>query len=334
MSSINIRASISGVYGYVPDYILSNSELEKLVETTDEWIMTRTGIKERRILKGDMKGTSIIGTKCVEGLLEKTNTKANDIDLIICATVTPDMFFPSTANIIANNVGAKNSYGFDLSAACSGFLYALATGTQFIESGLHKKVIVIGADKMSSIIDYTDRKNCVLFGDGGGAVLLEPSKDDTGIQDHILKSDGSGGDMLCLKAGGSLKPATSETIKNKEHYIYQEGSSVFKFAVTNMADISEEIMYKNNLTSDDISYLVPHQANKRIIDATANRMGIGPEKVLLNIEKYGNTTAGTIPLCLWDFEKSFRKGDNLILAAFGGGFTWGSLYLKWSYNSI
>ncbi len=334
MSSINIRASISGVYGYVPDYILSNSELEKLVETTDEWIMTRTGIKERRILKGDMKGTSIIGTKCVEGLLEKTNTKANDIDLIICATVTPDMFFPSTANLIANNVGAKNSYGFDLSAACSGFLYALATGTQFIESGLHKKVIVIGADKMSSIIDYTDRKNCVLFGDGGGAVLLEPSKDDTGIQDHILKSDGSGGDMLCLKAGGSLKPATSETIKNKEHYIYQEGSSVFKFAVTNMADISEEIMYKNNLTSDDISYLVPHQANKRIIDATANRMGIGPEKVLLNIEKYGNTTAGTIPLCLWDFEKSFRKGDNLILAAFGGGFTWGSLYLKWSYNSI
>ena len=280
-----------------------------------------------------MKGTSIIGTKCVEGLLEKTNTKAEEIDLIICATVTPDMFFPSTANLIANNVGAKDSYGFDLSAACSGFLYALTTGTQFIESGLHKKVIVIGADKMSSIIDYTDRKNCVLFGDGGGAVLLEPSKDDTGIQDHILKSDGSGGGMLCLKAGGSLRPASLETIKNKEHYIYQEGSSVFKFAVTNMADISEEIMLKNNLTSEDISYLVPHQANKRIIDATANRMGVGPEKVLLNIEKYGNTTAGTIPLCLWDFEKSFKKGDNLILAAFGGGFTWGSLYLKWSYNT-
>ena len=333
MSSRKIRASITGVYGYVPDYILSNSELEKLVETSDEWIMTRTGIKERRILKGDMKGTSIIGTKCVDGLLEKTNTKADEIDLIICATVTPDMFFPSTANLIANNVGAKDSYGFDLSAACSGFLYALATGTQFIESGLHKKVIVVGADKMSSIIDYTDRKNCVLFGDGGGAVLLEPSKDDTGIQDHILKSDGSGGEMLCLKAGGSLKPASPETIKNKEHYIYQEGSSVFKFAVTNMADISEEIMLKNNLTSDDISYLVPHQANKRIIDATANRMGVGPEKVLLNLEKYGNTTAGTIPLCLWDFEKSFKKGDNLILAAFGGGFTWGSLYLKWSYNS-
>mgnify|MGYP001421507887 FL=1 len=333
MSSRKIRASITGVYGYVPEYILSNRELEKLVETSDEWIITRTGIKERRILKGDMKGTSIIGTKCVEGLLEKTNTKAEEIDLIICATVTPDMFFPSTANLIANNVGAKDSYGFDLSAACSGFLYALTTGTQFIESGLHKKVIVIGADKMSSIIDYTDRKNCVLFGDGGGAVLLEPSKDDTGIQDHILKSDGSGGDMLCMKAGGSLRPASLETIKNKEHYIYQEGSSVFKFAVTNMADISEEIMLKNNLTSEDISYLVPHQANKRIIDATANRMGVGPEKVLLNIEKYGNTTAGTIPLCLWDFEKSFKKGDNLILAAFGGGFTWGSLYLKWSYNT-
>ena len=333
MSSRKIRASITGVYGYVPEYILSNRELEKLVETSDEWIITRTGIKERRILKGDMKGTSIIGTKCVEGLLEKTNTKAEEIDLIICATVTPDMFFPSTANLIANNIGAKDSYGFDLSAACSGFLYALTTGTQFIESGLHKKVIVIGADKMSSIIDYTDRKNCVLFGDGGGAVLLEPSKDDTGIQDHILKSDGSGGDMLCLKAGGSLRPASLETIKNKEHYIYQEGSSVFKFAVTNMADISEEIMLKNNLTSEDISYLVPHQANKRIIDATANRMGVGPEKVLLNIEKYGNTTAGTIPLCLWDFEKSFKKGDNLILAAFGGGFTWGSLYLKWSYNT-
>jgi len=333
MSSRKIRASITGVYGYVPDYVLSNRELEKLVDTSDEWIMTRTGIKERRILKGDMKGTSIIGTKCVEGLLEKTNTKADEIDLIICATVTPDMFFPSTANLIANNVGALDSYGFDLSAACSGFLYALATGTQFIESGLHKKVIVIGADKMSSIIDYTERKNCVLFGDGGGAVLLEPSIDDTGIQDHILKSDGSGGEMLCLKAGGSLRPASSETIKNKEHYIYQEGSSVFKFAVTNMADISEEIMLKNNLTSDDISFLVPHQANKRIIDATANRMGVGPEKVLLNIEKYGNTTAGTIPLCLWDFEKSFKKGDNLILAAFGGGFTWGSLYLKWSYNT-
>ena len=333
MSQKKNRASITGVHGYVPDYILDNSELEKIVDTTDEWIVTRTGIKERRILKGEMKGTSILGVNCTKGLLEKTNTDPKDIDLIICATVTPDMLFPSTANLIADRIGATNSYGFDISAACSGFLYALTTGSQFIEAGTHKKVVVIGADKMSSIIDYDERKNCVLFGDGGGAVLLEPSKDQNGIQDYILKSDGSGSDMLCLKAGGSLRPASNETIKNKEHYIYQEGSSVFKFAVTNMADISEEIMKKNNLSSDDVAYLVPHQANKRIIDATSNRMGIGPEKVLLNIERYGNTTAGTIPLCFWDFEKKFKKGDNIILAAFGGGFTWGSVYLKWSYNS-
>tara|TARA_Y100000768_G_scaffold4810_1_gene3431 strand:+ start:363 stop:1364 length:1002 start_codon:yes stop_codon:yes gene_type:complete len=333
MSQKKNRASITGVHGYVPDYILDNSELEKIVDTTDEWIVTRTGIKERRILKGEMKGTSILGVNCTKGLLEKTNTDPKDIDLIICATVTPDMLFPSTANLIADRVGATNSYGFDISAACSGFLYALTTGSQFIEAGTHKKVVVIGADKMSSIIDYDERKNCVLFGDGGGAVLLEPSKDQNGIQDYILKSDGSGSDMLCLKAGGSLRPASNETIKNKEHYIYQEGSSVFKFAVTNMADISEEIMKKNNLSSNDVAYLVPHQANKRIIDATSNRMGIGPEKVLLNIERYGNTTAGTIPLCFWDFEKKFKKGDNIILAAFGGGFTWGSVYLKWSYNS-
>ena len=333
MSQKKNRASITGVHGYVPDYILDNTELEKIVDTTDEWIITRTGIKERRILKGEMKGTSILGVNCTKGLLEKTNTDPKDIDLIICATVTPDMLFPSTANLIADRVGATNSYGFDISAACSGFLYALTTGSQFIEAGTHKKVVVIGADKMSSIIDYDERKNCVLFGDGGGAVLLEPSKDQNGIQDYILKSDGSGSDMLCLKAGGSLRPASNETIKNKEHYIYQEGSSVFKFAVTNMADISEEIMKKNNLSSNDVAYLVPHQANKRIIDATSNRMGIGPEKVLLNIERYGNTTAGTIPLCFWDFEKKFKKGDNIILAAFGGGFTWGSVYLKWSYNS-
>ena len=278
MSSKKLRACISGVHGYVPDYILTNSELETLVDTSDEWIMTRTGIKERRILKGEMQGTSVLGVKCVKGLLEKTNTDPKDIDLIICATVTPDMLFPSTSNLIADKVGATNSYGFDISAACSGFIYALSTGSQFIEAGTHKKVIVVGADKMSSIIDYTDRKNCVLFGDGGGAVLLEPSKDETGIQDYLLRSDGSGGDMLCLKAGGSLRPASIETIKNKEHYIYQEGSSVFKFAVTNMADISEEIMNKNNLNSDDVAYLVPHQANKRIIDATAKRMGVGPEK--------------------------------------------------------
>ena len=328
-----IKSSISGVFGYVPDYVLTNKELEKLVNTTDEWIVTRTGIKERRILKGNLQGTSVIGTKCVNGLLEKTNTDAKEIDLIICATVTPDMAFPSTANLISNEVGATNSYSFDISAACSGFLYALATASQFIEAGTHNKIIVVGADKMSSIVNYEDRKNCVLFGDGGGAVLLEPSIDDTGIQDFILKSDGSKASMLCLKAGGSKKPASIETINNKEHFIYQEGSSVFKFAVTKMADVSEEIMVNNNLTSNKIAYLIPHQANKRIIDATANRMGIGPEKVLLNIEKYGNTTAGTIPLCFWDFEKLFKKGDNLILAAFGGGFTWGSIYLKWSYNS-
>ena len=333
MSPKKNRAKITGVHGYVPDYVLDNSELEKIVDTTNEWIVTRTGIKERRILKGEKKGTSILGVNCAKGLLEKTNTDPKDIDLIICATVTPDMLFPSTANLIADRVGATNSYGFDISAACSGFLFALTTGSQFIEAGTHKKVVVIGADKMSSIIDYDERKNCVLFGDGGGAVLLEPSKDHTGIQDYILKSDGSGGDMLCLKAGGSLRPASYETIKNKEHFIYQEGSSVFKFAVTNMADVSEDIMQKNNLSSNDIAYLVPHQANKRIIDATSNRMGIGPEKVLLNIERYGNTTAGTIPLCFWDFEKKFKKGDNIILAAFGGGFTWGSVYLKWSYNS-
>ncbi len=330
MSFKKNRASITGIHGYVPDYVLTNSELETLVETSDEWIVTRTGIKERRILKGENKGTSVMGIKCVKELLKKTNTDPKTIDLIICATVTPDMLFPSTSNLIADKVGATNAYGFDISAACSGFIFALATGSQFIESGNHKKVIVIGADKMSAIVDYTDRKNCVLFGDGAGAVLLEPSIDDTGVQDYLLRSDGSGGNMLCLKAGGSLKPASIETIKNKEHYIYQEGSSVFKFAVTNMADISEEIMKKNNLTSNDIAYLVPHQANKRIIDATAKRMGVGPEKVLLNIERYGNTTAATIPLCMWDYEKKFKKGDNLILAAFGGGFTWGSLYLKWS----
>ena len=333
MATKKFKSCISGVFGYVPDYILTNQELEKLVETNDDWIVSRTGIKERRILKGELQGTSVIGIKCVEGLLKRTNTDPKEIDLIICATVTPDMLFPSTANIIASGVGTSNAYSFDISAACSGFIYALTTASQFIEAGTHKKIIVIGADKMSSVVDYTDRKNCILFGDGGGAVLLEPSTDENGIQDYILKSDGSGASMLCLKAGGSLKPASNETIKNKEHFIYQEGSSVFKFAVTKMADVSEEIMINNNLTSEKIAYLIPHQANKRIIDATANRMGVGPEKVLLNIEKYGNTTAGTIPLCFWDFEKNFKKGDNLILAAFGGGFTWGSVFLKWSYNS-
>lgn len=327
------RAVITGVQGWVPDYILTNRELETMVDTNDEWIVTRTGIKERRILKGDDKGTSVIGINAVKGLLKKTNTNPEDIDLIICATVTPDMPFPATANIIADGVGAINSYSFDISAACSGFLYALTIGSQFIETGMHKKVIVIGADKMSSIIDYQDRATCIIFGDGGGAVLLEPTTEEVGIMDSLLHSDGSGAPYLHMKAGGSRKPATMETVAAREHYAFQEGASVFKFAVTNMAEVSAEIMERNNLTAEDISWLVPHQANKRIIDATANRMGIGPDKVMLNIEKYGNTTAGTLPLCLWDYESQLKKGDNIILAAFGGGFTWGSIYLKWGYDS-
>lgn len=328
-----VRAVITGVQGWVPEYVLTNQELETMVDTNDEWITSRTGIKERRILKGENQGTSVIGTEAVKGLLEKTNTRAEDIDLIICATVTPDMFFPSTANLVAANVGANNSYGFDISAACSGFLYALTLGSQFIETGMHKKVIVIGADKMSSIVNYEDRTTCIIFGDGGGAVLLEPTTEELGIMDSMLHSDGKGADFLHMRGGGSLHPASLETIANKEHYIYQEGSTVFKFAVTNMADVSAKIMAKNHLTGDDIAWLVPHQANKRIIDATANRMGIGSNKVMLNIEKYGNTTAGTLPLCLWDYEPQLKKGDNLILAAFGGGFTWGAIYLKWGYDS-
>lgn len=328
-----IRAAITGVHGFVPDYVLSNKELETMVDTTDDWILSRTGIHERRILKGENQGTSVIGVEAVKGLLEKTGTEASEIDLIICATTTPDMLFPATANIIANKIGAKKAFGYDLSAACSGFLFALATGSQFIESGKYKKVVVIGADKMSSIIDYEDRATCIIFGDGGGAVLLEPTTQDLGIVDSILKSDGSGEVHLHMKAGGSRKPASAETLAAKEHFVYQEGGAVFKFAVTNMADVSAEIMAKNDLKADDVKWLVPHQANKRIIDATANRMGVGPEKVMLNIQKYGNTTSGTIPLCLWDYESVLRKGDNLILSSFGGGFTWGSIYLKWAYDA-
>ena len=328
-----IRAAITGVHGYVPDYVLTNQELETMVETSDEWITSRTGIKERRILKGENKGTSVIGIHSVNGLLEKTDTNPEEIDLIICATVTPDMPFPATANIIADKVGAKNAFGYDLSAACSGFLFGLDTGAKYIESGMYKKVIVIGADKMSAIIDYTDRTTCIIFGDGGGAVLLEPTNEDVGIKDSILKSDGSGAPYLHMKAGGSARPASTETVANREHFAYQEGSTVFKFAVTNMADVAAKIMERNHLTAEDIRYLVPHQANKRIIDATANRMGIGEDKVMMNIERYGNTTAGTLPLCLWDYESQLQKGDNLILAAFGGGFTWGSTWVKWAYNS-
>ena len=327
-----IRAMVTGIQGYVPEYRLTNKELESLVDTNDEWIMTRTGIKERRILKGENQGTSVMGIEAVNGLLKKTGTDPLDIELIICATVTPDMPFPATANIIADKVGDKISFSCDIGAACSGFLYALQLGAQFIQAGTHKKVIVVGADKMSAIVDYQDRTTCILFGDGAGAVLLEPTTENLGIIDAILKADGSGENFLHMKAGGSRKPATLETVTNREHFAYQEGTSVFKFAVTNMADVSAEVMEKNGLTGDDIAWLVPHQANKRIIDATANRMGVGPEKVMMNIERYGNTTAATIPLCLWEYESQLKKGDNLILAAFGGGFTWGAIYLKWALD--
>lgn len=327
-----IRAMITGIEGYVPEYRLTNKELETLVDTNDEWITSRTGIKERRILKGENQGTSVMAAEAVKGLLKKTGTDPLDIEVIICATVTPDMPFPATANIVADLVGAKKSFSFDIGAACSGFLYALHLGAQFIQAGTYKKVVVIGADKMSSIVDYQDRTTCILFGDAAGAVLLEPTTEKIGIMDAILKSDGAGAPYLHMKAGGSRKPASVETVQAREHFAYQEGSTVFKFAVTNMADVSAEVMERNGLKGDDIAWLVPHQANKRIIDATANRMGVGPEKVMMNIERYGNTTAATIPLCLWEYENQLKKGDNLVLAAFGGGFTWGAIYLKWAYN--
>lgn len=327
------RADITGVFGYVPEYVLTNKELEVMVDTTDEWIQTRTGIQERRILKGEGKGTSDMGAAAVLGLLAKKGIDASEIDLLICATTTPDMQFPATANIITDKIGAKNAFGFDINAACSGFIYALTTAAKFIESGSYKKIVVVGGDKMSSIINYEDRTTCIIFGDGAGAVLLEPSTDENGIVDSILKSDGSGRIHLHQKAGGSAKPASHETVDAKEHYVYQEGQSVYKFAVTNMAEVSAEIMEKNHLVADDIAWLVPHQANKRIIDATASRMGIGSDKVMLNIHKYGNTTNGTIPLCLWEWESQLKKGDNIILAAFGGGFTWGAVYIKWAYDT-
>lgn len=327
-----VRAAITGIHGYVPEYVLTNKEMETIVDTTDEWITSRTGIQQRHILKGENQGVSVMATEAVKGLLKKTHTLASEIDLIICCTVTPDLVFPATANIIANNVGAVNSFSYDLMAACSGFIYGLTTGSKFIESGTYKKVIVIGADKMSSIIDYTDRTTCIIFGDGAGAVLLEPTTEEFGVMDAILKSDGSGEKYLHQKAGGSRKPASIETVQNKEHFVYQEGSAVFKFAVTNMADVAAQVMERNNLTGDDVAWLVPHQANKRIIDATANRMSVREDKVMLNIHKYGNTTSGTIPLCLHDYEKQLKKGDNLILAAFGGGFTWGAIWVKWAYD--
>jgi 3-oxoacyl-[acyl-carrier-protein] synthase-3 len=328
-----ITAAITAVAGYVPDYVLTNEILETFVPTTSEWIESRTGIKERRILKGEGLGTSDMCVPAIQLLLKKRGISALEIDMIIVATVTPDFVFPATSNVVCDKVGATNAWGFDLAAGCSGFVFALATGTQFIETGKYKKVIVVGGDKMSSIVDYTDRSTCIIFGDGAGAVLLEPNTEGLGIIDSILKVDGSGGKYLHQKAGGSVKPPSHETIDAKEHYVFQDGQPVFKRAVVSMADVSAEIMEKNKLQSDDVAWLVPHQANKRIIDATASRMGVPEEKVMLNIQKYGNTTAGTIPLCLWDYEKQLKKGDNIIISTFGAGFTWGSVYLKWAYNS-
>jgi 3-oxoacyl-[acyl-carrier-protein] synthase-3 len=324
-----ITAAITAVGGYVPEERLTNADLEKLVDTNDEWIKTRTGITERRILRGEGKATSDLVVPAVRNLCEKRGIDPNEIDCLIVATVTPDMMFPNTANITCEKLGIKNAWGFDLLAACSGFLYALTTGAALIESGRYKKVVVVGADKMSAIVDYTDRTTCIIFGDGAGAVLLEPNTAGFGVMDSLLKSDGSGGKYLYMKGGGSLNPASAETIAAKQHYIFQDGQPVFKFAVTGMADVGFELMERNHLTADDIAWLVPHQANKRIIDATARRMGLPDEKVLMNIERYGNTTAATIPLCLWDFQDKIKPGDNIVLAAFGGGFTWGATLVRW-----
>lgn len=329
---MGLKAAITAVGGYVPEYRLTNKILETMVDTTDEWIMTRTGIKERRILKGEGLGTSFMAIKAAEDLLAKRNLDPKEIELVICSTATPDMPVASTAAYVATQIGATNAVGWDLQAACSGFLFGLATGSQFIETGKYSKVLVIGGDKMSSIIDYSDRTTCVIFGDGAGAVLLEPSEEGYGVQDSILKSDGAGREFLYIKSGGSISPPSKETVENREHFVHQEGQQVFKFAVTNMADFSAKIMERNNLTADDVNWLVPHQANMRIISATANRMGLEEDKVMLNIDRYGNTTNGTLPLLLWDYEKQLKKGDNLVFAAFGGGFTWGALYLKWAYD--
>lgn len=327
-----IKAAITAVGGYVPDYILTNQELSTMVDTNDEWITSRTGVKERRILKGEGKGLSDLCIPAIEMVLQKRGITAEEIDMVIVGTITGDYAFPSTANVICDKIGAKNAWGYDLSAACSGFIYGLATGAQFIETGKYKKVLVIGGDKMSSILDYTDRTTCIIFGDGAGAVLLEPNHEGYGMQDFILRSDGSGRKYLCTPAGGSLEPASHATVDARKHFVHQDGQTVFKFAVKGMADVSADIMERNNLKSEDIAWLVPHQANKRIIDATADRVNLPSEKVMMNIERYGNTTGGTIPLLLWDYEKQLKKGDNLIISAFGGGFTWGSIWLKWAYN--
>ncbi len=327
-----LRAAIKGIHAWAPKDVLTNQDLEKMVDTTDEWITTRTGIKERHILKGEGLGTSDMAVEAVNGLLKKTGTKPEEIDLLICATVTPDMQFPATANIISDKVGIKNAFSFDMNAACSTFIFALETAAKYVESGEYKKVIVVGGDKMSSITDYTDRATCVIFGDAAGAVLLEPTTEEVGILDHRFYTDGSGRVHLHQKAGGSVKPASHETVDAREHFIYQEGQPVFKFAVTRMSDVAVEIMERNHLSSDDIDWLVPHQANLRIIEATARRMKLPKEKVMINIQRYGNTTNGTIPMCLYEWEDQLKKGDNIVLAAFGGGFTWGAVYLKWAYD--
>jgi 3-oxoacyl-[acyl-carrier-protein] synthase-3 len=327
-----IKAAITSIAGFLPENIVTNADLEKIIDTSDEWITSRTGIKQRHLENNPERGTSDMCVEAVKLLCKKRGISPEEIDLLICGTVTPDLVFPSTSNLICAKIGAKNSWGFDLSAACSGFLYALSTGSQFIETGRYKKVVIVGADMVSRIIDYTDRTTCVIFGDGAGAVLLEPTTEDLGIIDFELHADGNGAEHLHMKAGGSLRPASHETVDNKMHFVYQEGQSVFKHAVYSMAEVSANIMKKNNLQAEDIQWLAAHQANKRIIDATANRMGIGAEKVMMNIENYGNTTAGTIPLLLWDYEKQLKKGDNIILSAFGGGYTWGAVYLKWAYD--
>ena len=326
-----ITAAITAVGGYVPDFVLTNKLLETMVDTNDEWITSRTGIKERRILKDDNLGTSYLAIRAAEDLIAKGNINPLEIDLVIVASTTPDMPVASTAVYVATQIGATNAFAYDLQAACSGFLYAMSTADAYIKSGKYKKVLIIGADKMSSIIDYTDRATCIIFGDGAGAVLFEPNYEGLGMQDEFLRSDGVGREFLKIDAGGSLLPASLETVANRQHYVFQDGKTVYKYAVTGMADVSEKILQRNNLTNADVDWLIAHQANKRIIDATASRIGLEEEKVLVNIHKYGNTTSGTLPLLLFDFEKKFKKGDNLIFAAFGGGFTWGSIYLKWAY---
>ena len=328
-----ITAAITAVGGYVPEYVLTNKILATMVDTNDEWITSRTGIKERRILKEQGQGTSFMAIKAAEQLLSKNNINPEDIDMVIMATATPDMPVASTGVYVASQIGAINAFSYDLAAACSSFLFGMSTAARYIESGRYKKVLLIGADKMSSIVDYTDRTTCIIFGDGAGAVLFEPNLEGLGVQDEILRSDGVGRDSLKIDAGGSILPPSNQTIADKQHYVHQDGKTVFKFAVSKMADVSEKIMQRNNLTGDDVSWLVPHQANKRIIDATSRRMNLPQDKVMLNIHRYGNTTSATLPLCLFDYENQLKKGDNIVFAAFGGGFTWGSIYVKWAYDS-